>query len=341
MTRGAMADIVARAYRGKGIDAIHYGSIAVVDGDGNLTHCLGDPEMTVMTRSSIKPFQVLPLLTTGAAERFGFTDRQVAIMCGSHNGSDTHREVVISNLQAAGNGPSDLKCGTHWPIGMQRVEEYPVHGEDSDPVRHNCSGKHSGFLALARHMGVPVTEYLDPDSRCQQMVRQAVAEMCDYPAERMTPSIDGCSAPNYALPLKNLAVGFMRLATGKASDEVTARALRRVKSAMTTFPEMVSGTYRLDLDLMRSFPGNIVCKVGAEALQAIGFSDPPMGVVIKIHDGGNRARHPVVVSVLKQLGLVDDIVRFPFLMRHERPEVLNNARLLVGRVEADFVLKRV
>jgi len=334
-----MAFVVARQFRGNNIEAIHYATIVVVDARGRITHALGDPEQPFMTRSSIKPFQVLPLLNSGAADRYGFTSRQLAIMCGSHNGSDDHRRIVMQNLEAAGNTPNLLQCGTHWPLQMQLEQDYPASGEDRDPVRHNCSGKHSGFLALARHIGQEPETYLDPDSELQTRVRHAIAAMTDYPADRLVPAVDGCSAPNYALPLYNLALGFMRLATLQGPDPTTTEALRRVREAMWAHPEMVSGKHRIDLDVMRSFPGNVVCKVGAEGVEGIGFADPPIGIALKIHDGAGRARPPVIVETLRQLGIIDNIARFPFLMNRERPQVSNNRDLLTGHIVADFKLR--
>jgi L-asparaginase II len=222
---------------------------------------------------------------------------------------------------------------------MQLEQDYPTSGEDQDQLRHNCSGKHSGFLALARHIGQDPATYLDPDSELQTRVRDALVAMTDYPAERLKPSIDGCSAPNYALPLYNLALGFMRLATLQGPDQATTRALQRVREAVWTHPEMISGKHRIDLDVMRSFPNNVVCKVGAEGLEGIGFADPPIGIAIKIHDGAGRARPPVIVETLKQIGVIDNIARFPFLLRRERPEVRNNRDLLSGHIAADFKLR--
>lgn len=336
-----MPDVLARVYRGSGVEAIHYGSIAVVNRAGELTHHLGDPEDVFYTRSSIKPFQVLPLIHTGGFDHYGYSQRQLAIMCGSHNGSDDHRQVVMSNLTQAGNTPRMLQCGVHWPIGMELTRHYPTAGEDQDPVRHNCSGKHSGFLALARFLMDEPSEYLTPGSRSQQLVKKAVADMCDHAPDKMEPAIDGCSAPNYAMPLRCLAIGFMRLAGGLAPDGNTDRAVARVRDAIMAYPEMVSGENRLDLDLMRSFPGNIVCKVGAEAIEGIGFMDPPIGIGVKIHDGNWRARGPVFVELFRQLGLIRTPEKHSLLKRHEREEVRNTSGLLTGYVQAEFALKEV
>ncbi len=333
------ADIGALVYRGKAVEAIHYVSIAVVDGSGRLTQYLGDPMMVTMTRSSIKPFQLMPLLLTGAADRFAYGDRNLSIMAGSHSGTDEHVAVVRENLSMASNDPSMLKCGAHWPIEMQNDQTYPTKGEDRDPLRHNCSGKHSGFLALARHLNVEVERYLDPESEGQRLIKQAIADSCEFPQDKMPLGIDGCSAPNYPLPLANLALGFMKLACARDGAPAN-QAMARIRGAMAEYPIMFSGRNRLDYNLMQSFPGRIVCKGGAESLQGIGFSDPPMGIAVKIHDGGFRALGAICHELLRQMGLAKPGTSLPLLAQYERPEIRNNACLLTGYIVPSFRLRK-
>jgi len=333
------ADVGAIVYRGPMVEAIHYASIAVVDGSGRLTHSLGDPTMVTMMRSAIKPVQLLPLLTSGGADRFKYSDRNLSIMTGSHSGTDEHVALVRENLSKASNDPSMLKCGAHWPIEMQNEQVYPTKGEDRDPLRHNCSGKHSGFLALARHLGVNVERYLDPETEGQRLVKQAIAEWCEYTQDKMSMGIDGCSAPNYPLPLANLALGFMKLANARNGTPAN-RAMARIRGAMMEFPLMFSGRNRLDFNLMQSFPARLVCKGGAESLQAIGFADPPLGIAIKIHDGNFRALGAVCFELLRQLDLIKSVDDLPFMKQHERPEVRNTAGLLTGYIVPSFKLRK-
>lgn len=325
--------------RGETIEATHYASIAVIDSTGNVTNHLGDPELVTMTRSSIKPFQLVPLVATGAADEFGFSNPNLSIMAGSHSGTDEHIRVVQSNLQKAGNEASMLRCGSHWPLGMQVDSKYPSNGEDKDPLRHNCSGKHSGFLALARFLGMQPERYLDPDSEVQRLVRKTLSEICEYPEEQMHLGTDGCSAPNYPLPLRNLALGFMKLATQTGNTSRTQKALSRIREAMSEFPLLYSGEGRYDYNLMRSFPWNVICKGGAEALQAIGFADPAIGIAIKVHDGNARGLGTICLEVLKQLGIVKNMDDFPHLKQYDMPEVRNNMGLVTGHMTPVFQLK--
>jgi L-asparaginase II len=297
--------------------------------------------MELMTRSCIKPFQILPLLLSGAADQYGFTPKQLAIMCGSHNGSDDHRQVVLENLALSGCAPKDLQCGCHVPLQMREQRIFPANGEEKDTVRHNCSGKHSGFLALSKFLGEDITSYLDPESKIQKLIKNAVADYCEYPPDRMTTAVDGCSAPNFSLPLVNIALAFKKLASAEGADEKSRAVIEKVRSAMLDFPEMVSGEGRLDLDIMRSFPDRVVCKIGAEALEGIGFVDPPIGIAVKIHDGANRALGAVCFEVLKQLGIIEKNDDLKLLERYRRPDVKNVMGLVTGYIECDFELKTV
>lgn len=334
-----MNDIVVRVYRGKGLESVHHGSIAVVDSRGQLTHYLGDPEFSTQARSEAKPFQLIPLLRTGAVDHFGFSDKQLAVMCGSHTGTDEHVEVVKSNLAAAGLDASHLKCGTHPPIHYAIENRLPREGEEFSPLQHNCSGKHSGFLALTQFLKGDVSKYLDPESKTQQLVLDAISEMYAYPRDRITIGIDGCSAPVFGMPLKQAAIAFVRLANHIADDPKLRDILKRIKTAMTNHPEMVSGPGRFDLALARTFPGNVVNKIGAEGIEGVGFSDPAIGIAVKILDGNVRALYPTVIEVIRQLGLLGK-VDINHLKPFINPEVKNYRNLIVGRIEAAFKLKK-
>ncbi|HEX6765035.1 MAG TPA: asparaginase, partial [Polyangiaceae bacterium] len=326
--------IAARVYRGTSIEAEHAASVAVVNARGELTHAFGDPERSFALRSATKPFQAIPLVVSGAVDAFGLDQRELAVACASHSGSDRHVEVVRGLLARAGAGPEALRCGSHLPFELRRRNELPKHGEDRDPLRHNCSGKHAGFLLVTRHVGEPLETYLEPESAVQRLARAAVADACELSPDELATAVDGCSAPTFACSLVALARGFKNLAAANAADPERARALERVRDAMLAEPWFVSGDGRFDYDLARSFPMNVVNKSGAEAIVALGFRDPPLGIVVKVHDGGERALAPITVAVLRELGLVDDIARFPLLATHERPPVTNHRKLSTGEIVA-------
>ena len=332
----APAVVVRRGSSSRGIDAWHCAAVAVVDGTGRLTHTLGDPHLTTFARSTIKPFQALPLVLSGALETLGIDGEELAVAAASHDGSDAHRDVVARLLAKAEAGADDLQCGAHWPIGMRAASQFPAAGEDHDPLRHNCSGKHAGWLALARVLGVPRARYLQPEGGVQRAVRSAVASACELDADDLLIGTDGCSAPNYALPLAALARGMKNLATRATAGGPFDAALARVRSAMQAHPVMVSGPERLDLQLAGAFAG-IVSKGGAEGVQAIGFSDPPLGIAIKVLDGADRAVPPIALEVLRQLGLWSGVPPGALAAR-ARPVVRNHRGTETGAIEPTFVL---
>ena len=328
---------LAVATRGDAVDAIHYGSVAVVDRDGNLLHAAGDPTFVTMTRSALKPFQAMPFVAGGGVERFRYTPAQVALLCASHSGEPRHLDAVAGMLAAAGNAAADLQCGTHAP-GF-----YDVRGEvppppPYSPLAHNCSGKHSGMLAYCVQCGLPKETYLAFDHPLQQAIRRAVAHFTSTPEGALVAGIDGCSAPNYAVPLAGLALGFARLAAdGRDSEYGAAPAI--LADAMTAHPEMVSGEGRNDLALMRAGRGDWVTKIGAEGLQAIGIRSSGLGIAIKVVDGAKRGLHPATVATLDQLGLLDAAQRAA-LKEWGEPLVRNYRGTVTGRVRPTVVLDK-
>lgn len=322
--------------RGNGIEAWHDASVAVCTPAG-LSVSFGDPELSSLTRSTIKPLQALALLTSGAADAFDFDARELALACSSHNGDDQHRSVARGMLDKARIAESALGCGAHLPIGMRIAERKPTHGEDRDPLRNNCSGKHAGFLALCKHLGEPLERYLDPNSATQERVLAEMAAVCEVDAAALARGTDGCSAPNYALPLSALARGMLRVASPKLASERLRPALERIRDAMLQHPELVSGKGRFDFALATSFPGRLLVKSGAEGMQVGAFVDPPLGFAIKVHDGGARALPPICISMLRQLGVLLGELP-PALASHERPLLKNHNQIVTGEIRATLAL---
>jgi len=324
--------------RGDGIDAVHCGSVAVVDRDGAILFAAGDPHFVTMTRSALKPFQAMPFVAGGGVERFGYSKAQVALMCASHSGERRHQDAVAAMLAAAGNTAAELQCGAHAP------GYYDVHGElppppPYSPLAHNCSGKHSGMLAYCVQCGLPKESSLAHDHPLQQAIRRAVAHFTAVPEASLITGIDGCSAPNYGVPLACLAQAFARLAADGADPEY-GRAPGILAGAMTAHPEMVSGDGRNDLALMEAGRGDWVTKIGAEGLQAIGVRSRGLGIAIKVADGAKRGLHPATVEVLDQLGLLDAEQRGRLASWRE-PLVRNYRGTVTGQVRPAVVLDKL
>ncbi|WP_205882089.1 asparaginase [Leeia aquatica] len=325
---------LAISQRGDWVECVHYGSIAVCDASGHLLYRAGDVDTPQFTRSTLKPFQALPLLTSGGVDHFGLTARQLALLCASHSGEPMHVEAVSAMLAQIGGQVSQLQCGCQVPLF------YTDHALPADatftPLHHNCSGKHTGFLAYCQLHGHDHSNHLSPRHPLQQAIREAVAQVCQVDPAGMPMGIDGCSAPNYALPLRALATGYARLAAGVVPG-IAGAPLQPLYQAMQTYPDMVSGSGRFDLALTRQGEGRWVAKGGADGVQAIAVQHAGYGIAIKIADGNARALHTVTLALLQQLGLLDHPERTALAAWHQ-PPLHNAAGLTVGGMVARIEL---
>ncbi len=336
-TRG-VADRAARAgaddpLRGRDtIECVHYGSVAIVDLRGDLVAGLGDPHGMNFSRSTLKPLQALPFVEDGGLGRFGFGSQELALMCASHNGETVHTALAQSILDRSGARVADLQCGAHPPRYFDATGTAVPAALAVSALHHNCSGKHSGFLAYCALHGHARSSYLDPDAPLQVRVRNTVQRFA--PGETLVAGTDGCSAPNFALPLRRLAHVYCRIAADPDP------ALRAVYFAMTRHPDLVSGTARTDLALMQAGAGDWVCKVGADGLQALGIRSRGLGIAVRIAGADMRALHVATVEVLHQIGLLDAPLRSP-LARHFRPAAYNARGIETGRYRPLFELPRL
>ena len=259
---------LAEVTRGAIVESLHAGSVAVVDRQGRVLRSAGDPHHLTFTRSALKPLQALPFVAAGGVEHFGLSSSKVALLCASHSGEPRHAEAAADILARAGCTPADLQCGTHAPRFYDTRGEVPPPPPYS-PLQHNCSGKHSGMLAFCALCQWPKASYLEFDHPVQQAIRQSVSAFTGVAPAGLVPGVDGCSAPNYAVPLSALARAFARLASA-TDDPDYGNAPRMLADAMVAHPEMVSGEGRSDLALIQAGRGDWVAKIGAEGVQAIG-----------------------------------------------------------------------
>jgi L-asparaginase II len=308
--------------RGRVVESIHYGSIAVVDSTGTLIASYGDPQMVAFLRSSAKPFQVLPFVERGGVEYFGFTPRELAFSCASHEGSAMHVQAARQLQEKIGIEEDNLQCGTHLPGDVDELKALIIHDRKSTINHNNCSGKHTAMLAHAKMRDLPLENYLDRDHLIQRDILATFAEMCQLPVEQVELGTDGCSAPNFAVPMFNAALGFARMCDPRGLSQERAQACRKITSAMSAYPEMVSGYGEFDEQLMKTGNGRIVCKRGAEGYQIVGLlagtrgvASPGLGIALKVSDGDasrmgselestNRVRPAVTIEILRQLGVL-------------------------------------
>jgi L-asparaginase II len=308
--------------RGRIVESTHFGSIAVVDSAGKLLHSWGDPQTVAFLRSSAKPFQVLPFVEHGGVEHFHFTQKELSISCASHETAQCHLDTVREMQKKIGIREEHLQCGPHLPgdADMLRL----VIKQDIKPTANfnNCSGKHTAMLAHAKMRGLPLENYLDLAHPIQKDILAVISEMCRIEQEKIELGIDGCSAPNFALPLVNAALGMARLCDPHELSEARAVACRKVTAAMTAHPEMVASHGEFDTELMKTAAGRIVTKRGAEGFQIIGlmpgvYGDNGIGIAMKVVDGDasrmdddlvstNRVRPAVALEILRQLKALDE-----------------------------------
>jgi L-asparaginase II len=323
--------------RGGTLECQHIGSVAVVNAHGKLLAHAGDAHWLTFSRSTLKALQALPFVEAGGPQQFNFSTEQIALLCASHNGEDAHVANVDQMLDKAGLTHSALRCGCHVPGLFTLLDIAPPPDLKFDERHNNCSGKHAGFLAYCVQHGHSLDDYIDPSHPLQQAIRRDVARATGTPEIDLKMGIDGCSAPNYALPLAHLARGYARLASG-ARDAEFGKSFALLAEAMTAHPDMVSGTGRNDLAFMRAGRGDWVTKVGADGVQVVGSKSRGEALAIKLMDANKPALFAATVEALDQLGWLDDAQRAE--LKPWRAERIANARgMPVGQRRPAFTLQ--
>jgi L-asparaginase II len=358
--------------RGGIAESVHFGAFCVVTSRGEILASLGNPELLCFPRSSEKPFQALPFLEIDGDRHFGLSTAEVAILCASHSGSERHMQVIGDLQRKTGIHETDLLCGCHPPADQTAARILAENNEAPSPNRNNCSGKHTGMLAHAVLRHLPLEDYVNPDHPLQQVILDSFSEMCEIDKQDVVTGIDGCSAPNYAVPLAKFAQAFARLVDPWNQPRSRADACRRITGAMTSESAMISGPNRFDTILMQIGKGRLVSKAGAEGYQAIGIlpgayanDSPGIGIALKIADGdtldfqtamhaqfdgdepfqltsnhlSERARPCAVIEVLRQLDILDS-ESLATLSHHARRPVYNWRKHAVGEIRPVFNISR-
>ncbi len=330
--------------RGNIVESIHYGAFIVIDSNGKVLAHEGNHHLMTYPRSSIKPFQALPFIEMGGAEAFDLSGEEIAIMCASHSGTDRHRAVLQSMHKKIGISEDDLACGVHWPGDSATREVMKKAGQEPGPLHHNCSGKHTGMLAHACLRSLTKQAYLEPNHPVQTTIRKSLSEMVAMTPEEMPAGIDGCSAPVYGVPLKNMAQAVANMADPSNLGANRSQACQLITAAMRQHPVMVAGPGKFDTELMITARGDVFSKGGAEGYQIIGVmpgvrgkESPGLGIAIKISDGDHsgRARTCVSLSILAALGILDP-AQLSQLECYGNKPVKNWRDLIVGEIRTVF-----
>jgi L-asparaginase II len=326
--------------RGSISESIHFGCIIVVDKHFNILFHYGNENLVAYMRSTAKPLQLLAMIENGGVERYNFSQEEIAIMCASHSGSDEHVRVIRSLQKKIGISETHLQCGTHPPFDKETNLSILRGEKENSCLRHDCSGKHSGMLALAKMLDAPLDTYLDINNPTQDLILQTCAEMFDFPQSSFNMGTDGCSAPVFAVPMKNAARAYALLCQPYGLQEARSKACHLITSSMMAHPFMVSGNLRFDYDLMRTHKGKLIAKTGAEGYFGIGIlpnidqlNNPGLGIMLKVSDGdqARRARPIIMMEMLKHMNLLNEN-SIDELQKYLHPQVINSRKISVGDV---------
>ncbi len=291
--------VLVEVTRGPLVESRHRGAVVVCDRDGRSVFAIGDVMAPVFPRSAVKALQALPLIEAGAADRFGLTDEELALACASHSGEAAHVAGVEHMLAKAGLGPSDLRCGAHWPIAQSAAAAVARSGAPT-PLHNNCSGKHAGFLCVARALGVDHADYWRPEHPVQRLVRTVLEDFTGAALGEACCAIDGCSVPTWAVPLTNLAHGFAKFGTGHGVSAARSRAAARLRQACSKAPWFVAGTGRFCSEIMQLFGERVFVKTGAEGVHCASLPQQGLGIALKCDDGASRAAQAIMAALIGQ-----------------------------------------
>lgn len=301
--------------RGDIVESVHFGAFCVVDQANRVLAQAGSPDLWTYPRSALKPFQVLPFVEQGGIDFFGLTAEEIAIMCGSHSGTAFHQAILEGMHQKIGISEADLACGVHWPYDTDTRDQMKISGDSPTALHHNCSGKHTGMLALAVMLGFSTQDYLNLQHPVQIIIREKFSELVGLSPDEMPVGLDGCSAPVFAVPMVKMAHAVAKMAEPAGVGKACSAACRIITAAMIGSPVMVAGPGQFDTELMIVAGGKVFSKGGAEGYQIIGVlpgaihpSSPGIGIAIKISDGDTRgrARASVALTILNALGVLDE-----------------------------------
>ncbi|WP_162651855.1 asparaginase [Lentilitoribacter sp. Alg239-R112] len=284
--------------RGRSVESKHCGAYAVSDGSGKIVMSAGNIESPIFPRSAVKAMQALLLVESGAASTYGFGNRELALACASHSGEQKHAELAAQMLAKAGLDQTNMECGTHWSFHPNILIEQAKFGVEPSCLHNNCSGKHAGFLCVACHCNLPLRGYVNSQHTVQQEVARSLEAMTGSKLDMDLCGIDGCAIPTYAVPLKKLAHGFAKMATGEGLTSERAKASKTLIDACMAEPFYVAGTDRACTKLMEIAPGEIFVKTGAEGVYTAALPKLGLGMALKIDDGATRAAEVVIAELI-------------------------------------------
>lgn len=291
-------EVLVEVTRGDRVESAHRGAAVVIDTAGGVVFQAGDIDHAVYPRSAVKALLALPLVETGAADRLGLSDAEIALACSSHSGEPLHVETAAAMLRRAGQDEGCLECGTHWPSNTEAARALAAAGQHPSALHNNCSGKHAGFICLARDRGEDPAGYVSPDHPTMREVTAALADMTGARLDAGNLAVDGCSIPTYAIPLRALALGFARFGAGAGLSPARRAAAERIRAAVAANPFLVAGIGRFDTRLMSALGARAFSKTGAEGVFCAALPEAGLGIAVKCDDGATRAAEIATASLV-------------------------------------------
>lgn len=328
--------------RGGRVESLHRGAVAVVSADGEEVFAAGDLDAAVYPRSAVKAFQALPLVASGAADHLGLTDAEIALACGSHAGERIHVVAAAAMLAKAGRDPACLECGAHWPLDDTAARDLAAKGQTPSALHNNCSGKHAGLICLSCFRGNDPAGYTQPDHPAMREMTAMLSAVLAETLDERNRAVDGCSIPTYAIPLRSLAAGFARFATGTGLADDLAAAALRIRRAIADHPQMLAGPGRFDTRIIDACGGNALVKSGAEGVVCACIPAAGLGLAVKIDDGAARAAQAVMALLLRTF--LPPSARLPLSALHvleecTAPSIRNWRNTDVGVIRASSLIK--
>ena len=328
------SQIMCEIWRGSYLESVHTGMAVICDKDGEISHQWGDPNALILPRSSAKMMQAIPLIISGAEKKFSIGEDLLALACASHNAAEIHLSRVLGWLSHLGFSETDLRCGPQPSKDPYVKKQMLEKGQSPCQIHNNCSGKHAGFLSVSRHLNAG-PEYTDPDHPVQLMVMDVFQELTQNKVDGIT--IDGCSAPNPAIPLHSLAKAMSWFATAHNRDDQLSKAALKLRNAMVNYPELVAGELRACTNLMKACEKKAILKTGAEGVFVAILPELEKGIALKIFDGGTRASECAIASLLIQLGVLNP--NHPTALAYTHAPILNWRKIQTGMMKASNSFK--
>jgi L-asparaginase II len=329
--------VLVEVWRGDRVESRHCGAVSVCDADGGVVLALGDISSPVFPRSAVKALQALPLIESGAADRYRLTPAQIALACASHSGEPAHVAAALHMLEKCGRSGRDLECGVHWPTSVEAARALSATGAKPSALHNNCSGKHAGFICLSCSEGREPSGYVRQDHFVQREVKAAIEAMTDTRLDPDSRAVDGCAIPTYAVPIKALAQAFARFGTGRGLAPARAAAAKRIREAVAAHPAFIAGVGRFDTVAMTALGDRAFVKTGAEGVYCAAFPELGLGAALKCQDGATRAAETAMAAIIARFLPLNDGEREALAPLRE-PSIRNWNGETVGRIRAASAL---